>query len=372
MAKKKRGTKAKKKGAEPAPGGTPENAATRARTNDDVAPRSAATRPPSVGGSAIFQRAPETAEELEACRPLSISPEEVLEMDEATWYEKVYRGDDVPQLTLRAVAMGSFLGFFLAFTNLYVGLKTGWGLGVAITACILSFAMSSGLVKLKLAKTPLTILETNCMQSTASSAGYSTVGTSVSAIAALLILSIDEAHPRGEHLSWPVLGGWTLFLAALGTLMAIPMKRNMINQERLKFPSGTAAAVTLQSLYSQGSEAIKKARALLYAALFGALFPFLIELKIRTTTAEDGTTERSPILPSDLKIFDWLPAPGTHVEDGRTVPYLPSDWTMVWDMNPVLIAAGALVGLRIATYMLISGVVLVYGLGGFAIDDLWT
>jgi uncharacterized oligopeptide transporter (OPT) family protein len=30
------------------------------------------------------------------------------------------------------------------------------------------------------------------------------------------------------------------------------MKRNMINQERLRFPSGTAAAVTLQSLYSVG------------------------------------------------------------------------------------------------------------------------
>jgi hypothetical protein len=82
----------------------------------------------------IFQPAPRTQAEVDAARPLDIGPEKVLEMDEATWYAQVYRGDGVAQLTLRAVAMGSILGFFLAFTNLYVGLKTGWGLGVAITA----------------------------------------------------------------------------------------------------------------------------------------------------------------------------------------------------------------------------------------------
>ena len=125
----------------------------------------------------IFQPAPRTQAEVDAARPLDIGPEKVLEMDEATWYAQVYRGDGVAQLTLRAVAMGSILGFFLAFTNLYVGLKTGWGLGVAITACIVSYVVWTILLALKVAKTPMTILETNCMQSTASSAGYATVGT---------------------------------------------------------------------------------------------------------------------------------------------------------------------------------------------------
>ncbi|MBC8369061.1 MAG: OPT family oligopeptide transporter, partial [Planctomycetes bacterium] len=73
---------------------------------------------------ALFQQAPRTVEEAEQYKPLDISPDQVLEMDEAEWYEKVYRGDNVPQLTLRATLMGSFLGFLLAFTNLYIGLKT--------------------------------------------------------------------------------------------------------------------------------------------------------------------------------------------------------------------------------------------------------
>jgi uncharacterized oligopeptide transporter (OPT) family protein len=67
--------------------------------------------------------------------------------------------------------MGSLLGFLLAFTNLYVGLKTGWGLGVAITACIVSFALWNACLKLGLTRTPLSILESNCLQSTASAAG---------------------------------------------------------------------------------------------------------------------------------------------------------------------------------------------------------
>ena len=58
---------------------------------------------------------------------------------ERQWFEKIYkgRGDSMRQLTWRAVLMGSALGGILSLTNLYIGLKSGWGIGVAITACIL-------------------------------------------------------------------------------------------------------------------------------------------------------------------------------------------------------------------------------------------
>ncbi len=91
------------------------------------------------------------------------------------------------QLTWRAVLIGSCLGGVLSLTNLYIGLKAGWGFGVAITASILSYAIWTSLLKVGLARTPMTILENNCMQSTASSAGYSTGGTLVSAFAAYIL-----------------------------------------------------------------------------------------------------------------------------------------------------------------------------------------
>ena len=92
---------------------------------------------------------------------------------ERQWYEQVYRGrgDSMAQLTWRAVLIGSCLGGVLSLTNLYIGLKAGWGFGVAITASILSYAIWTSLLKVGLARTPMTILENNCMQSTASSAG---------------------------------------------------------------------------------------------------------------------------------------------------------------------------------------------------------
>ena len=163
----------------------------------------------------LFQKPPGSIEEAERWRPLDIDPPEVLELSEEEWYERVYRGEDAPQLTVRAVLMGSALGFLLAFTNLYIGLKTGWALGVAITASILAYSMWNGLLKAGIARTPMTILETNCMQSTASSAGYATGGIMVSAISALLMLSATDENPGGEHLDLLVLVSWTLFLGAL-------------------------------------------------------------------------------------------------------------------------------------------------------------
>src|SRR5262245_20767566 len=105
-------------------------------------------------------------------RPLPVAgfkgtPEEI----ERQWYDRVYRGqgDSMAQLTWRAVQIGSCLGRVLSLTNLYIGLKAGWGFGVSITAMILSYAIRTSLLKVGLARTPMTILENNCMQSTASS-----------------------------------------------------------------------------------------------------------------------------------------------------------------------------------------------------------
>ena len=103
---------------------------------------------------------------------------------EREWFEEHYRGD-IPQLTVRAVLIGAVLGVVMSLSNLYVGLKTGWGLGVAITACILSFSIGTILEKGGLLKSNLSILENNCMQSTASAAGYSTGSTLVGSISAL-------------------------------------------------------------------------------------------------------------------------------------------------------------------------------------------
>jgi uncharacterized oligopeptide transporter (OPT) family protein len=314
----------------------------------------------------LFQPAPKTAEEMEQSRPPELTPDQVQELDEEAWHAQVYRGDDAPQLTWRAAGMGALLGFFLAFTNVYIGLKSGWHLGVALSACILSFSISTFLHRRGIARTPMTILENNCMASTASAAGYATGGTLISAIPALLLLSVSPESPLGVQLPWPVIAAWVFFLGVLGTSIAIPMKRNLINQERLKFPSGTAAAVLLRSFYSQGADALLKARALLYAAIGAGVIEVLRDLDILRSVDAAGKVARHALLPDMLKIFDGLPR-----VSGGGKAYPLSDWNVKLDYGLALIAGGALVGLRITISMVVGGLVLVLALGPAGMDATW-
>jgi len=54
------------------------------------------------GAMALFQKPAQTPAEIARGRPLDISPTEVALLDEDEWYRRVFRGDEVPQLTLRA------------------------------------------------------------------------------------------------------------------------------------------------------------------------------------------------------------------------------------------------------------------------------
>src|SRR4051795_8464264 len=252
-------------------------------------------------------------------------------------YEEVYRGhgDSMAQLTWRAVLIGSCLGGVLSLTNLYIGLKAGWGFGVAITACILSYAIWESLLKIGIARTPMTILENNCMQSTASSAGYSTGGTLVSAFAAYIIIN----H---QSMSVPLMLAWVFFIAVLGVTMAIPMKRQMINIEQLRFPSGIAAAETLRALHAESSQGMRAAKALGLAGLIAAIDKIWAE-GLPTISA---SLERFSSGANLMGLQKWLL--GSHYEawSGRTVVFS-------WDF--IFLAAGAITGMRVCATMFVAG-----------------
>ena len=313
---------------------------------------------PSPAPMPLFQKPAATPEEIERSQPLGLPPEEVAQLDEDAWYQRAYRGDSVPQLTARAVFTGTGLGCVLAFSNVYVSLKTGWVVGVALTSCILSFALWSALVRLRVARHPMSILETNCMQSAASAAGSSTGSMTSAAIPALLLLSVSPDSPAGHPLPWPVVAGSIFFAALLGLVVAIPMKRTMINIERLRFPSGVAAATLLQSLYSSGTDALRKSRALFYAALISASTPVLMDLNVR---------RGQPLLPSSSRLFDAFPARGVDPKTGASV--LLSDWGVVLDHKLLMVAAGMMVGMRICASMMIGALLLAFVIGPLALSE---
>ena len=259
------------------------------------------------------------------------SPEEI----ERQWFEQVYkrRKPDMPQLTWRAVVMGSMLGGVLSLTNIYVGLKSGWGLGVAITACILSYGIWTTLHAAGIVRTKMSILENNCMQSTASSAGYSTGGTLISAFAAYIMIN-------QQSLPVPLMLAWVFLLAVLGVTMAIPMKRQMINVEQLRFPSGIAAAETLRALHSHGAKGGRAAKALCVAGVLAAISDFcteglhLISEKMESQYSLGALVDR---FNDSVLGKAWI---------GRTVQFS-------WD--PIFIAAGVISGLRVGFSMMLGG-----------------
>lgn len=178
------------------------------------------------------------------------------------WLKNIYKGD-MPQLNLRSALTGMLLGGILSLTNLYIGIKTGWTLGVGISSVILSFALFKIISKLKLGN-EMSILENNAMQSIATSAGYMTAPMMASIPAYMMVTG--QVIPMWQTF-W-----WIIVLAILGVLFAFPLKKRFINEEQLPFPEGYAAGVVLDNLHSdEGKEGIFKAKLLMGGAGLSAL-----------------------------------------------------------------------------------------------------
>jgi uncharacterized oligopeptide transporter (OPT) family protein len=183
------------------------------------------------------------------------------------WLRNVYRGD-MPQLTIRAAITGFVLGGVLAATALYIGAKTGIGIGVGLTSVIVAFALFRMFARLGIAR-DFTILENNCTQSIASAAGYMVMPL-VASLAAYMLVT-------GRIIPWWQMIVWNVVIATLGVLMAFPLKRRFINDDQLPFPEGRASGVVLDTLYTGHADAgMFKARLLAKTAAITGLYQFLV------------------------------------------------------------------------------------------------
>ncbi len=182
------------------------------------------------------------------------------------WLDNVYRGN-MPQLTLRSALAGMFIGGFLSLTNLYIGAKTGWTLGVGITSVILAFAMFKVLTKLGLGR-EFSVLENNCMQSIATAAGY--MAAPLTSSLGAYMLTTNTVIPMGVTMAWVVV------VALLGVLFAFPLKRRFINDEQHPFPEGKAAGIVMDALHTGDAKAgMLKARLLVILGSASALLTLM-------------------------------------------------------------------------------------------------
>ena len=268
-----------------------------------------------------------------------------LEQKDRWWLENVYRGN-MPQLTLRSAATGFILGSVLSATNLYVGAKTGWSLGVGVTSVILAFAIYRTLQKIGIGS-EFSILENNCSQSIATAAGYMTAPLT-SSMAAYMIVD-------NRLLPWHQLVVWNVLVSILGVLFAFPMKRRFINDEQHPFPEGRAAGVVMDTLHhADASVGMASAAAMLWAGAVAALTKFLQAESIQEFLQSHIFRRAADQVIRLPERVDHLF--GVHLGSRKISGVTLDNLTIVPSLELALVGAGGLMGIRGAASLMIGAV----------------
>ncbi len=140
-------------------------------------------------------------------------------------------GETRPELTARALLLGSFFGLLFGAVTVYVGLRAGLTVAASIPISVLSISVLRALGR-------ASILENNIVQTTGN-AGQSIAAGVIFTLPALIFLGFDLEYARIFFLA--LLGGW------LGVLFMIPLRRQLIVEEHgtLTYPEGAACADVL-------------------------------------------------------------------------------------------------------------------------------
>ena len=166
-----------------------------------------------------------------------------------------------PELTARALLVGGAIGAVLAAGNVYTGLKISIIDGGSITAALLGFMFFATFTRL--ARRPYSALENNITQTTAASAaimGYvAGVGGPVPAMALL-----------GREFPGWALCVWGLAVALVGIVAAALLRRKLVVDEALPFPTGNATGDLIETIFAARASAVRRARFLIGGAVVAA------------------------------------------------------------------------------------------------------
>ena len=146
---------------------------------------------------------------------------------------KVIRRGPYPELTWTAVLVGYGLGFLITISMGYACLILGFSHEGSELAAILGFGVLRGILRRN------SIIENNISQTVASSVNGASAGIMFS-VPALFILGQTDFNPY-----LMVFG--TIAGGILGIAFIIPLRKQMIDFERLTYPGGVAVATVLKS-----------------------------------------------------------------------------------------------------------------------------
>ena len=233
-----------------------------------------------------------------------------------------------PELTARALLVGGAIGAVLAAGNVYTGLKISIIDGGSITAALLGFMFFATFTRL--ARRPYSALENNITQTTAASAaimGYvAGVGGPVPAMALL-----------GRQFPGWALCAWGLAVALVGIVAAALLRRKLVVDEALPFPTGNATGDLIETIFAARASAVRRARFLIAGAAVAAA----------VTWFRDGR----PHLIPDSTLFGGAIG-------GVSIGAL----TVGMSWSPLLLSTGIMMGTRAAASMALGSAIAWLGL----------
>ncbi len=140
--------------------------------------------------------------------------------------------------TLAALVLGIIQGLVMTAAFVYIGLKLGFGLSGSTVAAIMGFVILRGVLGKG------TLVENNINQTIASGINTASAGVTFT-LPALLLMSIADPSLA----NFDILPMLLAIVAGsfMGVLVIIPLRKQLIELDRLRFPSGIAVATILRS-----------------------------------------------------------------------------------------------------------------------------
>lgn len=171
------------------------------------------------------------------------------------------------ELTPAAFILGVVQGIVLNLAFVYAALKLGFSIGGSTVASIMGYALLKGVMRKG------SMIENNINQTIAS--GINTAGTGVVfTVPALFMLDAKwraAGQPGLDFSPWPlVIAG--VAGAILGVVLIIPLRKQMIDLDRLRFPSGMAVTTIIRS----GSSGLEKAKLLAIGFVISAVWKLVM------------------------------------------------------------------------------------------------
>jgi uncharacterized oligopeptide transporter (OPT) family protein len=187
---------------------------------------------------------------------------------------------DLNEFSPRAIFCGFFVAALMGASYPYVVLKLGFGPNVSVVAAILGFVVL-GMVVPAIARLtgskyrPYNRWENNIVQTGGTAAAQTAFMCIL--LAAFDILAASKTADMSLVLTRWQSFAWLTTAGLLGVLLAVPLRRHYIVDEKLPYPDGLAAGETLMVCDSEGKTAARAASIMIAGMVCSGLLMMLTE-----------------------------------------------------------------------------------------------